>query len=281
MISKLVCIAALFTLLALLACGGGDTTETPADTRSSQPTEAPTATPRPTPTPTPEPTATPEPTPPEVPEPTAPPDSGSATPGTGQSTEMGPIAPLHLNDPLAVASELSETELVCLAGVADMARLMETFAAPELATPEEQAKFIGCFEDETLLRLFLTGFIEGPDPLSVETSACIRTGMEGVDLRQVMLPPPAGDEQTAMVGSMSAFILTLMCLNDEEWEAAAGKLGAAPEERENLQCVLDKLGGPEGFAETLAPGDEGSFLALFGAAMGCGVPMPGGPAPGG
>ena len=92
-----------------------------------------------------------------------------------------------------------------------MGRLMQIFAAPELASTEEQTKFIGCFEDETLLRLFLTGVMGGAGPLSVETSGCIRTGMEGVDLSTVMLSGAAGDEQAAMAGSMSAFILSVMC----------------------------------------------------------------------
>ena len=194
-----------------------------------------------------------------------------------QVTGTGAITPLRLDDPLAIASELSESEMTCLAGVAEMGRLMQIFAAPELASTEEQTKFIGCFEDETLLRLFLTGVMGGAGPLSVETSGCIRTGMEGVDLSTVMLSGAAGDEQAAMVGSMSAFILSVMCLNEDEWEGAAATLGLPLEERENLQCVLEELGGPEGFAEVLSAGDEGSFLALFGAAMGCGVQMEGAP----
>ena len=71
----------------------------------------------------------------------------------------------------------------------------------------------------------------------------------------------------------STFILALTCLNEDEWQAAAPALGAAPEERENLQCVLEEMGGPEGLAETLAAGDESSFFALFGAAMTCGLQM--------
>ena len=272
MISRLICVAASIALVALLACGDEEPTEAPAATPA--PT-APTATPEPTATPAP--TATPEPTATPAPTATAVPTATAAAQVPEQATGTGAIVPLRLDDPLAIASELSESEMTCLAGVAEMGRLMEIFAAPELASTEEQTKFIGCFEDETLLRLFLTGIIEGAGPLSVETSGCIRTGMEGVDLSTVMLSGAAGDEQAAMVGSMSAFILTLMCLNEDEWEGAAASLGSAPEERENLQCVLDELGGPEGFAKMLGAGDEASFLALFGAAMGCGVQLEGAP----
>ena len=279
MVSKLIGVPALIALVILLACGGGEPTGAAADATVSPATEAPTATAMPSPTPeptaTPKPTATTAPTAPAVPEPEVTPEPAAAA----QAPGTGAIAPLRLNDPLMVASELSESELACLAGVADIARLMEIFAAPELASPEERTMSIGCLEDETVLRIFLTGLIEGSGPLSLETSACIRTGMGGVDLRALMASGPEGGEEAAMVGSTSAFILTLMCLNEEEWQVAAAHLGVAPEERENLQCLLEKLGGPEGFAETIGAGDESSFAALFGAIAECGVmgaPPPGG-----
>ena len=249
----------------------------PEPTATPAPTAMPEPTATPAPTATPEPTATPAPTATEVPEPTATPEPTASAQVPEQVTVTGALTPLRLDDPLAIASELSESEMTCLAGVAEMGRLMQIFAAPELASTEEQTKFIGCFEDETLLRLFLTGVMGGAGPLSVETSGCIRTGMEGVDLSTVMLSGAAGDEQAAMVGSMSAFILSVMCLNEDEWEGAAATLGLPLEERENLQCVLEELGGPEGFAEVLSSGDEGSFLALFGAAVGCGVQLEGAP----
>ena len=280
MVSKLIGVPALIALVILLACGGGEPTGAAADATVSPATEAPTATAMPSPTPeptaTPKPTATTAPTATAVPEPEVTPEPAAAA----QAPGTGAIAPLRLNDPLMVASELSESELACLAGVADIARLMEIFAAPELASPEERTMSIGCLEDETVLRIFLTGLIEGSGPLSLETSACIRTGWGGVDQRALMASGPEGGEEAAMVGSMSAFILTLMCLNEEEWQVAAARLGAAPEERENLQCLLEKLGGPEGFAETIGAGDESSFAALFGAIAECGVQM-GAPPPGG
>lgn len=296
MISKLTCIAVFITLLALLACGGGDAP----DAQSSRAAEEPTATASPTPTPeptnTPEPTSTPEPTATPVPPPTeapvpppteAPDPAGTtgntgtgdpAAPTTGEADEMGPLTPLRLTDPMTAAAELSETELVCLAGTADMARLMEIFSAPDLATPEEQGKIFNCLGDESLLRIFLTDIIDAAGSLSLETSMCIRSGMEGVDLAAAMRAGTAGDEQTAMVGSMSAFIVTMSCLNEDEWQAAAPLLGAQPGERENLQCVMEKLGGPEGMAATLAAGDESSIMTFFGAVGECGLQMGGPPA---
>ena len=188
---------------------------------------------------------------------------------------QGGIAPLRMDDPLAIASELSESELACLASVADTDRLLQLFASPELASPEEQVQLIGCLEDETVLRIFLTGMIGDAGPLGEESSACIRGGMEGLDLRSVMLAGSTGNEQAAMIGGMSAMFLTIACLSDEEFAAAAPALDMSPDDRESLNCVMENLGGPEGMAETLGKGDESSFMALFGAAMGCGLQMEG------
>ena len=195
-------------------------------------------------------------------------------PGTG----LPPLAPLPLADPEAIALELSTVELTCLALTADLDRLLQVFASPELASPEEQTKLLNCLEDDTVTRLFLTGLIGGAGPLSAESSACIRTGMAGVDLRSVMVAGTMGDEGTAMAGSMSAFLLTVGCLNEAEWSAAAPALDMNPSDRESLQCVMTAMGGPEGMAMALQPDNAGSILALLRAAMGCGLPLEGGPA---
>jgi len=176
-----------------------------------------------------------------------------------------------MEDPVAIASELSESELACLAGSADTDRLLQLFVSPELASPEEQIQLIECLEDETLLRIFLTGIIGETGTLSEETSACIRAGTEGIDLRSVMLAGIGGDEQTAMVGSMSAFFVSLACLNEEEWETAGPALDMDASDQESMQCVLEELGGPEGLAATLETEGEAGFLALLGAATKCGL----------
>ena len=51
---------------------------------------------------------------------------------------------------------------------------------------------LGCLQDETLLRLLLSEFVQDPAPLSMETSACIRTGFEKIDLRGAMLATVPG-----------------------------------------------------------------------------------------
>ena len=270
--SKLLYVVALIALVAILACGGDEATEAPADTSSQQPTTAPTAMTEPTEMSTspPEPTTAPDPT--DTPEPTEAPATPEAT-----EPETGAIAPLNMNDPVSIAAELSESELACVAGVAEIGELLQLLASPELATPERLGQLINCLEDETLLQYFLAGLVGATGPLSVETSMCIRSGMEGVDLRSVMLAGQAGDEGAAMVGSMSALFLTVSCLNDEEMEAAGPILGMTSEDREGLQCVLQELGGPEGLGEILSAEGEAGFVALFGAAIACGLELEGGP----
>ena len=226
-------------------------------TRRFRPQWSPTSTPEPTPTPTvvPDPTPTPAPTQTEPPAAVAP----------------GQIRPLQLDDPLKVAGELSEAELACAAGVADIGTLLQIFAAPDQADLDELSQLIGCLEDETVLRLFVTEIAGLEEPLSVEASDCVREGMEGVDARSAMLSGMAGDEQSAMMGAMSSFFLILTCLNDEEFAAAAPSLGIPVEEREGMFCLLEELGGPENLIAAFSGEDEEAMMGLFGALVTCGL----------
>ena len=178
-----------------------------------------------------------------------------------------------LDDPQAMASELSETELTCLAGVADPRRLLQIFTDPDPATPEEQGQLVGCLEDETLLRIFIAGFLSDSGPLSEETSACIRTRFEGLDLRPVMLAGAQGEEQDAAGGAefIAGFFITLACLNQEEWAAAAPALDMDPGDQESAMCVLERMGGPEGMVAVLGEDAETGAMALFGTVVECGL----------
>ena len=287
--TKLLYPAIIAATLALLACSNPTPAPTnttaptqeptptaePTPTNAPSPTPAPEATATPMPTPTRAPAATPEPPPTSAPAPTEPASTPGETPGDGM------IAPLPLDDPEAVASELSDSELACLAGTADTGRLLQIFADPGLATPEEGTQLVTCLEDETLLRIFLTGFIGEAKPLTLETSECVRTGFEGIDLRSVMLAGSGGDEEAAMAGTMASFTMTLACLNEEEWLAIAPAMGMDPGERENLLCLMEELGGPEGFAQALSGEDESGMMAFFAASAECELQMYGGPGEGG
>ena len=212
---KLTLAAAVFILAALMGCSG--------------PTQGPQ---EPTPTVTTTPTQAPSPT---AAAPTTParPPSTESTPATTafptaepeDDTPLGVIAPLSPDDPESVASELSDQELACLAQVADVSQLLRIFSDPGIATPEEQTRLMGCLNDETVARIFLAGFVPDSGPLSLETSACVRAAFKELDPRAVMTAGLEGDPATAMAGSMTAFIVTLACLNREEWEASAPRGG--------------------------------------------------------
>ena len=121
-------------------------------------------------------------------------------------------------------SELSDTELACIGDNPE--KLVRSLARPGSAPREEQAKLIGCLDDETLARIFLAGFVPGPGPLSQETSDCVRAGFEIIDPRTVMTAGIEGDPGTAMAGSMAALSVTMACLNDEEWGMMEARLAA-------------------------------------------------------
>ena len=140
---------------------------------------------------------------------------------------------------------------------------------------------IPCLGEETLLRLFLTGLTGQTEPLSAETSTCVRSGFQDFDIATVLLSSSMGPggEAAAMMGSMAGFVLTLSCLNEEEWQMASPRLGLRPDDRESLQCVTSKLGGPAGLAAALQPRDGEPPTAYTNAATACGLQMAGPPGP--
>ena len=277
----------LVILAALLACG--ETTPTPGGAVATVPATAEGATSLPSPaTPAAEPSETP------LAVPTATPGPGAATtplpantPAPDATSETTPapreeppnkvITPLMMDDPETLASELSESETACLAGTADAERLGRILYGTEESTPEELNAILGCLQDETLLRLLLSGFVQDPAPLSMETGACIRTGFEKIDLRGAMLATVLGNEQDKMM--FASIFVTIACLNDEEWETAATVLGVDLGTRAAMMCLLEEMGGTAGLTAALEPGAEESFTALILAVTGCDLEMEGGTEP--
>ncbi len=87
-----------------------------------------------------------------------------------------------------------------------------------------------------------------------------------------------GDPATAMAGSMTAFMVTLACLNQEEWEAAAPRVGMSLDEQRGMVCVLEKLGGPGRMVAAMIAANEGHAATLSEAAAECGLDMRAAPA---
>ena len=206
---------ATITLLVALATLTACSDTTPAPEEVPTPTQVPTKVAAPaspdapisTQAPTERPTAAPRATPasPLTPEPTATP------------LPLGVLAPLQALDSQAMLSALSDTELACIGDNPE--KLARSLAGPGSAPREEQAKLIGCLEDDTLARIFLAGFVPGPGPLSQETSDCVRAAFAVIDPRTIMTAGMEGDPGRAMAGSMTALSVTIACLNDGEWEA--------------------------------------------------------------
>ena len=267
----------LVILAALLACG--EQTPTPGGAVATVPAYVEGATSLPSPvTPAAEPTETPQAVPTETSGPgaatTALPANSPAPDATSEPTpaprEEPPnkvITPLMMDDPETLASELSESETACLAGTADAERLGRILYGTEESTAEELNAILGCLQDETLLRLLLSGFVQDPAPLSMETSACIRTGFDGIDLRSAMLAAVLGNEQNDMIAA--GVFVTIACLNDEEWETAATALGVDLGARAAMMCLLEEIGGTEGMTAALEAWAEGSLIALILAVTGC------------
>ncbi len=248
-------------------------------TAEAKANEVPTATPAPTATPEPPPTPTAVPTVPPTPEQVAAP-SGSGG-GDGEA-----LKPLPVDDLGALMGELSDSERACLARSSALTpdRMQQLTTSPEMATPEERDAFLGCLGHDAELRLLLTQVLTTTGPLSVESSECLRDSYAGVDLEELlggMAPDPGNDvaAQQAMARGMVMFIVSLSCLNEEEFALAGQAMGFMPGEYEGFQCVLEAAGGQEELVVWLSPGAEFP-AALFEAALNCGLQMGGGPPPG-
>ena len=286
-------IASVLILLILLACSGDDPTEDPDPTdasepaRTATPTAAPTEPPAPThratagptstsePLPTstsePLPTSTSEPLPTSTSEPlptnTLPPPEPTPT----EDAAVGTIAPLMVSDPESVESSLSETEETCLAESADHDRLLQLLNSPDLATAEEHKQLANCLTDEIVLRLFLTRIMGSEIHVGEETSSCLRSGLKAIDLRSIVLPSTTDEAQqkVSMALSLSAFLLTVSCLSEDEWAATAPTLDLTPADALELECSIDQLGGTEGLAAMLSSPETMSIDTLLSVTVVC------------
>lgn len=179
-----------------------------------------------------------------------------------------------MGDPDALMSQLTAREMECLLEGVDIARLVELQEDPSLATPEEAEKAIACLGDESALRAFLTELIGLTGPLSEDTSDCLRAGFGTFDVRSVMLARQvAAGRQESRAGSASAFMLTLSCLNEEEWGLYVSPLVMDQDDRGKLQCVVETLGGPAELAAALQSGEGGVSETPLNAAIDCGLQM--------
>ena len=245
---KLIFLAALVSMFAVLACS--EDSSAPAAQPTLETTSTPTASP--TPTATPQSTATP------IPE-----EPVAGTKG---------LAPLNLDDPEAFLSGLSAEEQSCLTagnlGVSQIATAMSSTSGAA-----EGDAILDCLEDVTVLRLFLTTLVGQVEPFSQETSMCIREGFVPLDLRGLLAPAVAGfTPGNSLALSMAALNVSLVCMNDEEWDAYAPRLGMKPEDKEVGACLFEELGGPAKLVEAMRDASFGEpSEAFLRAAETCGL----------
>ena len=262
---KLLLWTTLVILVGVLACS--EATPTPAPTETTAPGNI-TATPAlPANPPAPE-GETPQPPPTPTERPTVALTATPAIPPTPSAP--GTLVPADIQDPQALISSLSDAEMDC---IGDPDRLVGALAGLGTPSRDVMAELFGCLEDETLARLLLAGFVPGPEPLSPETSQCVRAAFEVIDPRSVMTAGLEGNPGAAMAGSMAALFVTTACLNDKEWARSGPEMGMGPEEREGMQCLMQALGGPGRMAEAMALAQEGDFDTLARAGTDCGLDM--------
>ena len=200
-----------------------------------------------------------------------------ATVSTPATPGLAAIAPLNIDDPATLLTQLSPTEQSCISSNWNAEELNLIFNAPGFANPGEPEQILQCFSDETVVRIFVTGMLGLQQPLSAETSACIRGGMQGMDLRPMMAAGIGGAEEPDQFAGMSASFLILSCLNEAEWLAASGTLEMDPGQRENMQCTVEAMGGPEAMAQALQSEDGSGIFTMMAAALQCGLQMEFGP----
>ena len=254
----------LLVLATLTACS--DPTPTPDPTATPAPTPTAAATPTEAPAPSPTPTANPTAAPTETPADSPIPESTETLPPSGR------LAPIRLQDSQSFQSALSEGEIACIGDVPET--LDRVLAWPSQGARDEMLRLMGCLSDETLARLFLAGLIPGPEPLSLETSDCVRAAFEVIDPQEVMTAGIEDDPERTervMAGSMAASTTTTACLTDEEWERANPMMEIEPQGRADLQCLMEALGGPREMAKAMRASGEGDFTELAAAAAACGL----------
>ena len=197
----------------------------------------------------------------------------SATPKARDSSRAQAIAPLRVDNPQQFLSELSAEEQDCLSdNDIGHQELMQMGGLSPGGSPETTAAIVGCLQDETILRLFLTSLVGLTEPFSPGTSACIEEGLAPLDMRRLLVPSGAEDDPSnSLALGMIALNASAVCMNDDEWDTYAPRLGLRPEDRETSACLFEELGGPAKLVEAMQAANLGEPERFVIALEGCGV----------
>ena len=182
-------------------------------------------------------------------------EGGSTSQGTMKDSGLPPdsLRPVDVGDPQVFLSGLAAGEQSCLGdndiGPQDITQI--TGRAPG-DSPETTAAIINCLQDETVLRLFLTTLVGQVEPFSQDTSGCIREGFIPLDLRGLLAPALAGNTPAnSLAVGMAALNVSVACMNDDEWETYAPRLGMQPRDRVGAACLFEEMGGPAQLVEAM------------------------------
>ena len=74
---------------------------------------------------------------------------------------------------------------------------------------------------------------------------------------------------------MAGLIIVLACLDEPEWQTASKRIDLPPDGREDLQCGMKILGGPEGIVASLESKEGEQPTNFLKAATKCGITMTG------
>ena len=140
-------------------------------------------------------------------------------------SDSGVLTPLFDPDAQPPVIDVSDEEEACLVAALGV-DAVQGLASAETVTEEVAESVLTCLENETLLRLYLTPFLQQTGPLSAESSTCIRSGFGETDFDSLLRfageeqdGPPA--DEMAMMAGMTTFIVTLSCLDDDEFAKVA------------------------------------------------------------
>ena len=192
------------------------------------------------------------------------------------------LTPLGGHGPQEIFQSLSGEEQDCIRAnfTPEEREQMLELAGTETRNVENASRMMRCAGEKTLLRVLITSIVKGPEPFTEQTSDCIWNGFSKIDkdgmIRNLEADPHSGEPQEAgqIKDTLAGSMITLHCLNDEEWQRTEPD-ESMEAERRMIACAVNEIGGPENIRENMdAP--PGTMSKMFDLMMSCPSPTRGG-----
>ena len=189
---------------------------------------------------------------------------------TVETEPANPIVTLNMLDSAALNAGIPQEEQACAERHGGPQMLMKGRAGREA----EVEQVIRCLSDETLLRMFVSTMAFQEGSLDRETSNCIRTALDRVEIRRIIdsqNPNGPGARQAADTAVMG-MIATVSCMTEEEWNRSPMKKKVQESTKSTMACAMDAMGGADGLSETISKiGQEGAAAEMAQATATCKV----------